>query len=201
MSWNYGDVVVHREIAWGKPWLAVAERVVEDRDDLFVTYVPTGSPFGYTEGPWPTVNGRHPWYPRAAWEGHGALIVQRPGDAYAVQHFWIGADRRFERWYVNLQEPMRRTAIGYDTQDHELDLVVTTDGDCQVKDDELMERRVREGRFSAAEVVAIRELGAELAAMVDGARAWWIPGSADWQPDPAWGAIALPDGWETVPWS
>jgi len=201
MPWEYGDVVVHREIAWGRPWFAMAERVVEDRDDRFVTYVPTGSPFGYPEGPWPTANGRQPWYPKPAWTGHGALIAQRPGDAYAIQHFWTGDARRFERWYVNLQAPMRRTALGYDTGDHELDLVVFADGSWTFKDDDVMELRVREGRYTADEVVAIRALGAELAALVEDGRAWWIPGYADWQPDPEWGAIELPDGWESLPWS
>lgn len=201
MGREYGAVIVHREIAFGRPWLAMAERVVEDTAERFVTYVPTGAPFGYGAGRWPTANGRHPWHPRPAWSGHGALVAQRPGDAYAIQHFWTGAERRFDRWYVNLQAPMRRTAIGYDTQDHELDLVVTADGSHHFKDDELMEARVREGRYTADEVVAIRALGAELAAMVDAGTAWWMPGDSDWEPDPAWGPITLPEGWEAVPWS
>jgi hypothetical protein len=23
MSWAYGDVIVHREIAWGRPWIGI----------------------------------------------------------------------------------------------------------------------------------------------------------------------------------
>lgn len=56
-----------------------------------------------------------------AWAGHGCLMVQRPGEHHAVWHFWDGADRRFSHWYVNLQTAFRRTAIGYDTQDLEVD--------------------------------------------------------------------------------
>jgi Protein of unknown function (DUF402) len=199
MGWAYGDAIVRREVAWGRPWFAVAERVVEDTDGLFVTFVPTGAPFGYGAGPWPTANGLQPWYPKPAWTGHGTLIVQRPGDAYAIQHFWTGDDRRFERWYVNLQAPMRRTAIGYDTDDHELDLVVWADGRRDLKDDEKMEERVREGRYTAAEVVEFRALAADIAAMLDAARAWWDPRYAEWEPDPAWGPITLVDGWERAP--
>jgi hypothetical protein len=201
MGWEYGDVIVHREIAFGRPWLAIAERLVEDREDLFVTYIPNGAPIGYGVGPFPTANGMPPWHPRPAWEGHGSLIVQRPGDAYAIQHFWTGEDRRFERWYVNLQTPMRRTTVGYDTNDHELDLVVFADGRWTFKDDEKMELRIREGRYSEAEVVEIRALGKRLAEMVDNGRTWWDPRYAEWKPDPAWGPIALVDGWEAVPWS
>ena len=82
---------------------------------------------------------------------------------------------QFTCWYLNLQEPLRRTAVGYDTQDHELDVVVFPDGQWLLKDDEKMEQRIREGRYSAAEVVEIRALGARLAAMVDAGETWWAP--------------------------
>jgi hypothetical protein len=72
MSWACGDVIVHREIAWGRPWLAIPERVVDDTDDLLVTYVQSGAPFGYAPGPWPTESGRHPRYLNQAWPGHPA---------------------------------------------------------------------------------------------------------------------------------
>ncbi len=198
MTWAYGDVIVHREIAWGRPWLAIAERVVDDRDDLLVTFIATGAPFGYAPGPWPTETGLHPWQPRRAWSGHGVLIAQRPGDAYAVWHFWTGTDRRFAKWYLNLQAPFSRTAIGYDTQDHELDIVVPVDGPWSFKDDEMMEQRVREGRYSAAEVAGIRAQGRALAEMLDARATWWDPELTSWEPDPAWSSPVLPAGWERV---
>jgi hypothetical protein len=198
MPWAYGDVIVHREIAWGRPWIGIPERVVVDTPELLVTYIPTGAPFGYTPGPWPTETGLHPWQPRAAWEGHGTLVVQRPGDAYSVWHFWSGDVREFSCWYLNLQAPLRRTSIGYDTQDHELDVVVFPDGQWLFKDDEKMEQRIREGRYSADEVVAIRALGDRITAMLDADEAWWSPEFTMWTPDPSWGVPALPSGWEHV---
>ena len=98
MTWAFGDVIVHREVAWGRPWLAMPERVVADTDELLVTFIPTGTPFGYGAGPWPTENGLHPWCPKERWEGHGVLVLQRPGDAYAVWHFWRGDERAFASW-------------------------------------------------------------------------------------------------------
>jgi hypothetical protein len=41
---------------------------------------------------------------------------------------WEGAARAFGAWYVNLQEPFRRSRLGFDTQDLELDVVVSPDG-------------------------------------------------------------------------
>ncbi len=65
---------------------------------------------------------------------HGVLMLQRPGEAHAVWHFWDGPDRDFTCWHLNLQAPFRRTPIGYDTQDLELDLVVSPDGSFVLKD-------------------------------------------------------------------
>ena len=83
-------------------------------------------------------------------------MLQRPGEMYAVWVFWKGPDREFDCWYVNLQEPFRRTDVGYDTQDLELDIVVSFDGSWVLKDDEVLELRVREGRLSEEQVGAVR---------------------------------------------
>jgi hypothetical protein len=199
MAWAFGDVIVHREIAWGRPWFAIPERVVADTDALLVTFIPTGAPFGFAPGPWPTETGLQPWYPRESWEGPGVLILLRPGDAYAVWHFWAGEPRRFASWYINLQAPFRRTEIGYDTQDHELDVVVLPDGQWSLKDDELMEQRIREGRYSVDEVAAIRAQGAAVGAMLDAGTTWWDRAFTSWAPDPSWTEPELLAGWEQVP--
>ena len=44
----------------------------------------------------------HPWADREAWQGHGVLQLQRPGEMHAVWVFWSGPDRTFSYWYVNL---------------------------------------------------------------------------------------------------
>jgi protein associated with RNAse G/E len=93
---------------------------------------------------------------------------------------------------------VRRTAIGYDSGDHELDVVVFPDGRWLFKDDEKMEQRIREGRYSADEVVEIRALGHRLTKMVDAGDAWWGSTYTTWTPDPAWGTPTVPSGWEHV---
>ena len=108
-----------------------------------------GAPFAFPAGDWP--GGRHPWDGRGGWEGHGVLMLHRPGDRYAVWHFWEEPARRFAGWYLNLQEPFRRTNVGFDTQDLELDVWIPAGGRPRLKDWELLDRRVAEGRFTAAE--------------------------------------------------
>ena len=74
-------------------------------------------------------------------------MVQKPGEHHAIWHFWNGPDRGFTHWYLNLQTAFARTAIGYDTQDLEVDMVVQPDGSWALKDWELLEERLAEGRF------------------------------------------------------
>ena len=213
-SWRAGEVIVRREVlarsplvddpvaaSWADagPWLGVPVHVVEDTDEALVTYLPTGGELGFVEGRWPTASGEHPWRVRSAWEGHGTLMVQRPGEHHAVWHFWTGADRQFDCWYVNLQTAFVRTAIGFDTLDLELDLVVPADGAWFTKDRELLDQRVAEGRFSPALRDWIVQLGDELSAELDAGRHWWDERWASWSPPAAWTGTRLPDGWSAVP--
>ena len=50
--------------------------------------------------------------------------------------------------------------------------------------------RVDEGRFTAAEAVEIRALGAEIGAMLDAVQQWWDPAWSRWEPEPGWAVPA-----------
>ncbi len=191
--WRSGEAIVRREVWHGRPWAGTTVIVVDDSRELLATYLPEGAPFAFPDGQWP--GGRHPWHGRPAWQGHGTLMLQRPREAYAVFVFWEGDDRRFAGWYVNLQEPFRRTPIGYDTLDHELDLIVHPDGRVERKDEELLEERVRDGRFTPAEAAAIRLEGGRVEAELVAGRRWWSESWADWAPPPSWRAVPLPPDW------
>jgi hypothetical protein len=156
MAWRRGDVIVHREVWRGRPWCAMPVVVVEDAPELFVTYLPEEAPFAFR----PSSDGRrHPWAGKRSWRGHGVLMLRRPAEAVSVWHFWDCPERRFAGWYLNLEEPIRRTDAGYDTQDLELDIWIPTGEPWRFKDEELLEERIRDGRFTAEQGVAIRALG------------------------------------------
>jgi hypothetical protein len=197
VAWRVGEAIVRREVWRGKPWLGTIVLVVEDTPDLLATYLPEGSPFGFPEGDWPG-EGRHPWHGRGAWEGHGVLMLQRPGESYAVWHFWQKPGRRFDGWYLNLQEPFRRTTVGYDTQDHELDIWVRTDGTWSFKDAELMEERIADGRFTREQVAEILAEGDRIGATLDAGERWWDEAWSRWESPPGWNAPPLPEGWDVV---
>lgn len=211
--WEPGELIVRREVLglgprphpeprppWhGRAWEGMPVRVVEDTDEVLVTYLPERAELGFADGDWPTADGLHPWHAKARWEGHGCLMVQRPGDPHAVWHFWVGPEREFACWYVNLQADFVRTEIGYDTEDLELDFVVWPDGSYLVKDAEVLDDRVAEGRFTAERVEWIRRLGASVAADLDARRHWWDPAWSRWVPPDEWRAPRLRAGWDAVP--
>lgn len=201
MGWAWGDVIVRREVLNdGRPWLATMVYVVEDSAEHLVTYLPEGGELRFLPGLFPTHTGRHPWNRSGLnhWQGHGVLMVQRPGEDHAMWHFWRGRDRAFDHWYVNIQEAFRRTSIGFDTQDLELDIVVPLDGTWQFKDGDLLAEHVRLGRYTTAQVDAVLELGERLGAELDAGRRWWDETWSTWTPDPSWYPVSLPPDWDLV---
>jgi hypothetical protein len=179
-----------------QPWAAIPVHVVDHDEDSLIAYIAPGSDLGTADGEWPTADGRHPWHDRSEWQGHGVLMLHRRGDPYSVWHFWAGDDRDFAAWYVNLQAPYELTTLGFDTQDFELDLVVSPDGSWMLKDDELLDQRVAEGRFRADHADWIRSIGHDLTAQLDRGDMPWSQHWSTWEPPADWHSARLPDGWE-----
>jgi hypothetical protein len=61
----------------------------------------------------------------------------------------------------------------------------------------LLDVRVAEGRFTAAEAAEIRGLGAEIGRMLDAGEAWWDEAWPGWRPDSDWSGPKPSPGWET----
>jgi predicted RNA-binding protein associated with RNAse of E/G family len=127
------------------------------------------------------------------------LVLRRRDEAYSVWHFWDGPGRSFAGWYLNLEEPFRRTSVGYDTQDLELDVWIPVGEPWRFKDEEQLAERVREGRYTEEQAAAARALGDELGAMLDRGERWWDERWASFVPDPAWRAPVFPSGWTEAP--
>ena len=117
--------------------------------------------------------------------GRSGLMVARPGAAHSI---WIWSDS--PGWYVNLEEPLRRTPIGFDRLDQKLDVLVEPDGSWHWKDEDELDEAARLGLVDAG---AVR---AEATRVLE---EWPFPtGWEDWRPDPAWLIPQLPVGWERV---
>lgn len=190
-----GDVALRREVLHGRPWSVTPTRVVADGPDLLVVFMPPGTGFGF-----PPHDRPHHWLLRGRthWRGVGKLQLHRPGDAYSVDLYWAD-DGRFKGWYLNLQDPFRRTPLGFDTLDHALDYWVPAEGGWEELDRDEFEEQVADGKYTAGQAEAIRATAAEVVAMLDAGACWWDPAWAEWEPDPAWPTPVLPAGWEDYP--
>lgn len=197
MSREAGQPALLRFIRYGKVRMAMPHTLVRDDPELIVLDLRPG-----TSGKWSTWDGSTPirgqtdrdWSMRDhVWHTYRVLTLVRPGEGFALEHLWRAEDDTFAAWYVNLQEPLRRTALGFDTDDLVLDIWVEPDGSWEWKDDDELEVAVELGRFTPAQAAQIRSVGERVVTERP-----WPTGWEDWRPDPAWPLPALPDGWDVV---
>lgn len=127
------------------------------------------------------------------WHTNRVLRLTTFGRAHSLDLYWDDATDEFRGWYVNLQEPLRRSRFGYDMRDHALDVWVEPDGSWHWKDDDELALGVELGVWTAAEATAIRAEGERVVAERP-----WPTGWEDWRPDPAWPLPELPPGWDVV---
>ncbi|MDA0351863.1 MAG: DUF402 domain-containing protein [Chloroflexi bacterium] len=210
--WEPGETVVvrylardHDVIASGYPMICV-----EDTDERLVLFFRHGTPYlGFphlpTEGRADGVGRRVAAPPRPRRE-RGPLVWQNtmlrfftPGRAFQVWAVWREGSWQFSHWYVNLEAPFVRTAVGIDTRDHTLDIVASPDLDWHWKDEDEAAARVEHGIDSAAFAAAVRAEGERVTALIEG-RAQPFGGDwPSWRPDPSWGVPELPEWWSDVP--
>jgi hypothetical protein len=173
-----GEPIVVRHVWRGKTFMVWSALAVCDDDELLALWLPPGAPCLR-----PEVRRELPYEQKLVerpWRAPGVLQLWPVGLAHAV---WI-----FERsWYVNLQEPFRRTAGGVDTADQLLDLVRTKDGEWRWKDEDELAAAVAEGYLSEDESHEIRA-EAERVIAADSFPTGW----EDWGPDPSWPVPSLP---------
>ena len=178
---------VWRDVHQGRVWRAQACRIVEESPDTVALWIPHGSPF--------RIPGGGLRIPGDAWELESGettqpqLCVARRGRAHSVYLSWTDA-WELEHWYVNFEQPLRRSPVGFDTFDEKLDLIVKPDGSYRWKDEDELEQAAALGLLDPEEVRAEAERVLE---------EWPFPvGWEDWRPDPSWPVPQLPDGWDRV---
>lgn len=201
LRWITGSQVAYREIWRGKVWTARPVIVVQDTSELVVLYLPVGTrwklPAGKREqyfhylqtGEWTLAD--------AKWLPGDTLFLLPPNEAHAVHAMWEPESREFAGWYINLQEPVRRTVIGFDLMDQELDIYVKPDlSEWVWKDEEHLARAQANGRYSVNQVNAIRAEGQRVIARVQAKASPFRDGWEVWKPPVGWPIPTLLEGWD-----
>ena len=204
--WVPGDQIVLRytwsgDLAWIEP-----VTVVEDSPECIALYLAEQTPIKRPVGSsgLPVLRSRSheprssvPWHlGDACWVNTSVLWLARPGDAHAIGLFWQGHTWEFLGWYGNLQEPLRRTRIGFDSADQALDVQIAPDRTWRWKDEDEFASVQERGVISAQDALAIRAEGERVIATAEG-NCWpFNAGWEDWRPDPAWPIPQMPEGWD-----
>ncbi len=194
-----GNEIAMREVYRGRVWHATAMTVVRDDEELVALFAPAGAerrrprtpdgtPMRLATGDWVLEE--------TTWEGSDALHLVPYGAPYAVVLFWerAGTGREFSSWYINIQEPLSRSAVGFDRLDRLLDVVLSADlREWHWKDEDELELAVELGVWRAEEAAAFR---AEAERVI--AERPWPTGWEDWRPPDEWQLPELPHDWRVV---
>jgi len=199
MHWHSGQHIVLREVHRGCIWSARPVVVVQDAPDLLAFWTPFGTRWHVPV----SLDGERLDVQPEEWnliERPFTLRMLRlatPGAAHSVLLFW--QDDEFLAWYVNLEEPLRRTGIGFDYLDQKLDLVINADGSWEWKDEDHLGQAVRQGILGADQAAAVRREGERVLERYIGRKSPFNEGWERWRPNPEWTIPELPKGWDRLP--
>jgi hypothetical protein len=202
--WAPGAHVITREILHGKVWTVRPVTVVRDAPDLIALYMMPGTVYKH-----PRLPGRDEIPPfmlsenwrlvDVPWTGGGALFLSRPGDHYMVVAFWAEDRTTLTSWYVNLQDPFRRTALGFDYLDQELDILVSPDLSAwRWKDEDKFDDLARRGLIPPERARYLRALGERVVVARRAPGSLFTLGWDRWKPPPHWRVPRIPAGWDAI---
>ena len=194
-----GETIALRQTWDGRVWAARPATVVEDVPEQTMLFVPIGAIWmaPFQDGQRLKIPQREFELAPQRFEGTHVLSFAWPDTGYAVLLF-LRADGSPDSWYVNLEEPLRRTGLGFDTLDHELDLVIELDGSWRWKDEDDLAEAIRRGVIPAEEEPRMRADGERAVRRILDREPPFDRDWTAWRPGPAWPIPVLPDGWDRV---
>ena len=188
---------VGRKVIWAYPTI-----VVQDKDDLIALYLPAG------------VHGKNTDHRVSVqeyfssekikilnhtWERTDVLMLIVPGESFSTYIMWDTGTKNLDCWYINLQEPIRRTPIGFDTMDHVLDVVVSPDMiTWNWKDEDEFTEAKKIGFYSPEQDREIWSEGEKAIRLLTSDRRAFYERWKDWQAKPEWEIPKLSPLWDRI---
>jgi hypothetical protein len=199
--WKLGDIIVLRGVWHHKIHWACAGIIIQDSPKLIATYWPAGTPNMVPDKrstPQDFLSNNIHLIPHR-WTETDVLMLAKPGSAHAVNIMWEEGQAKLRCWYVNLQEPLQRTKMGFDSMDYLLDIVISADqSKWHWKDEDEFNEAVSLGVFSTEEARTIREEGERVVELLLAGQSPFSDGWENWQPPAEWKIPPLLDGWDEL---
>jgi hypothetical protein len=203
MHWNQGAQIALREHWNGRVWTVRPVTVVADAPDLIALYMVPGTTYKHPRDidgnlvphflpdKWVLID--------TQWRGGGALYLAPPGEWYVIMGLFGDDNERIERWHVNLQTPYRRTPLGFDYLDQELDIVADRDlTSWSWRDEEKFLDARRRGRISFEQATHVRQVGEGILAQLQAHRLTLPDQWRNWRPQEHWAIPPIPHGWNVI---
>jgi len=194
-----GQNIVLRQIFDGKIWEARPAIVERDTPKLIVSFVPPGAVWKEeNEDIRPAERLKKTWQLKnSVWGFGGILRLTVPGVIYSVL-LLRNENGSPHEWYINLEEPLRRTRFGFDYEDYILDAVVTPDlSHWEWQDEDELEEAVATGLYTSEQAAVFYTEGKKAVEWLRSGKSpfnEWV----NWRPDPSWKLPILPEGWDMV---
>jgi hypothetical protein len=204
-----GKTVVVQEVWRDRIWGARPMRVVDDAAERAALWLPRGTrwmaPIDDPSRGWEGDRGERlaacaasgTWTHRELVWDVDTLVLMEPGAWHAVWVSWLPSGEHWG-WYVNLQRPFRRSAIGFETMDLALDVIVDPEGGWRWKDEDELDSFVAHGAFERDLPERLRAEALRVVARAERNEPPFSEPWPQWRPDPAWGLPTLPSGWERL---
>ena len=188
---------VGKKVLWAFP-----TTVVQDTSDLIVLYMPAGV-LGKNVNQKPTpleyMDEEKINIVDCQWNRTDVLFLIVPGDSFSTYVMWDTGTKNLDCWYINLQEPIRRTKIGFDTMDNTLDVVISPDMTTwEWKDSDEFTEAQKVGYYSAEKASEIWAEGERAVKLVTSERRSMYENWATWQANPGWDIPKLSPFWNKV---
>jgi hypothetical protein len=200
--WHAGETALLRFVSDTTIWGVQASKVAHDTADLLALYWSHGYPRKIPPGD--RLAFRRRWLSKetgfshidGAWNDLSVLCLMRPDEAHAT---WVvHRETAFLGWYINLQKPLSRSGVGFDTLDYTLDLIIRPDMTYRWKDEDEFAEDIEHGIFTPEEGLAIRAEGERVLADALNGESPFCDGWEAWRPDPAWSVPQIPNGWDRL---
>lgn len=200
--WEPGQVIVIREIWLNKVYSVTPLRIIQDTNRWSALYLPP-----QTQCLWPhTRDGETIRIPQDDWVLDGGpwttsdvLFLVQPGSGYTAVGFWDD-DYKFHSWKINIEEPMRRTSLGFDYMDQLLDIILSADRSTwRWKDEDEVHQAQTLGLFTAEKVRELYQIGERAIQSILANEPPFDMAWENWTPDPVWRKpLDFPQGWEQI---
>jgi hypothetical protein len=130
------------------------------------------------------------------WQQNRFLIFLRPGRFYHISVVWDGETDQCRGYYVDFQLPYRRSAIGFDTLDLDLDIVVgRSNSDWYWKDEDAYRQGIEQGGIKAEWVAEVERARPQILDQIQRGVCPFDGSWDDWRPEPTWEPPSLPPTW------